>query len=153
MKYSNQGLMSAEYRRIIITTGYAPVNTAHAVSVQCCEGTLLATSTVNSFSAKLLANQLVLSSYHCKGLLYSSHRTLLLPLLNFMKILSACISNLPGSLWIAILPSRIFTAPPNLVSFKTFRGSSSSYRLLIKIFNRIYPRIDPQETPVLSTLK
>lgn len=118
-----------------------------------CAFSLLSTRTGKSFPAKLLANQLVLRLYCCKGLLRPSHRTLLLPLLNFTKVLSAHFSNLPRYFWMAILSSRILTSPSNLMLFTTFTRVHTVQLFLQVIDKDKDNRIDTQETPLVSTFK
>jgi len=70
---------------------------------------LLSTSTPRSLSAELLSNRSTPSLYRCMGLFVPRCRTLHLPLLNFIRFLSAQLSSLSRSRWMAAQPSGIST--------------------------------------------
>lgn len=66
-------------------------------------------------------------------------------LLFFMRFLLAPSSSLPGSLWMAALPSSVFTVLPNLKSSANLTRVHpvTTSRSLIKILNLKGPRADP----------
>lgn len=156
MQYYRCGLTSARgYRGTVISPDPLTVLLVHIAQallfLLCCQGTpmapvhLVPTKTSWAFSTGQLPSQAVPSLYCCEGFCLPRCKALHLPLLNFMRFLSAHSSNLSRSFWVAALPSCILTAPSGLVSSVNLMWvySDSSSRLLMKMLNNISPSINP----------
>lgn len=82
-------------------------------------------------------------------------RALDLPLLNCVKFQSARFYNLSRCLWMAAWCSGVPATPPSLVLWANWLRlcSVQSPRLLIKMFNRVEPNIEPWGTPLVTGLQ
>jgi len=81
----------------------------------------------------------------CLGLFLPRGRTLPLPLVNLIRFLSAQLSSLSRSRWMAAQPAGVSTTPPSLVSSANWLRvtSNSSSRSLMKKLNQTGPSTDP----------
>ena len=89
------------------------------------------------------------------GLFLPMCRTLHLPLLNLIRFLSAQLSSLSRSRWMAAQPSGVSTTPPSLVSSANLLmvHFNSSSRSLLKKLNKTGPSTDPWGTPLVTGLQ
>ena len=84
---------------------------------------LSSTSTPRSLSTELLSSRSTPSLYWCMGLFLPRCRTLHLPLLNFIRFLSAQLSSLSRSHWMAAQAAGVSTTPPSFVSSRFWMWS------------------------------
>lgn len=96
---------------------------------------------------QLLSEELLPSLFHCKEMVHLGCGTSYFLLMDFMTVLLSHPSWLSKSLWITALPSSALT--PLFVD-GAFISSSKS---LLKILNRIGPRIDPCSTALVTYLQ
>ena len=106
---------------------------------------LSSTRTPRSLSAELLSSRSTPSLYWCMGLFLPRCRTVHLPLLNLIRFLSAQLSSLSRSRWLAAQPASVSTTPPSFVSSANLLRvhSNSSSRSLMKKLNKTGPITDP----------
>ena len=116
---------------------------------------LSSTSSPRSLCTELLSSRSAPSLYWCMGLFFPRCRTLHLPLLNLIRFLSAQLSSLSSSHWMAAQPSGVSTTPPSLVSSANLLRvhSNPSSRSLMKKLNKIGPSTDPWGSPLLTGLQ
>jgi len=116
---------------------------------------LSSTRTPRSLSAELLSSRSTPSLYWCMGLFLPSCRTLHLPFLNLIRFLSAQLSNLFRSHWMAAQSAGVCTTPPSFASSANLLRvrSNSSFRSLMKKLNKTGPSIDPLGTPLVTSLQ
>lgn len=86
------------------------------------------------------------------GVILTQYKTLHLPLLNFMRFLSAQFSSLSRSLWAAAQPTGVTATPPGFVSSVNLlkHHSAPSSRSLTKKLNSTRPSISPWGIPLLT---
>ena len=115
---------------------------------------LSSTSTPRSLSTELLFSRSAPRLYWFMGLFLPRCRNLHLPLLNFIRFLSAQLSSLSRSCWMAAQPSGVSSTLPSLVSSANLLRvhSNSSARSLMKKLNKTGPSIDPWGTPLVTGL-
>ena len=116
---------------------------------------LSSTRTPRSHSTELLSRRSTPSLYWCMGLFLPSCRTLHLPLLNLIRFLSAQLSSLSRSRWMAAQPAGVSTTPPSFVSSTNLLRvhSNSSSRSLMKKLNKTRLSTDPWGIPLVTSLQ
>ena len=116
---------------------------------------LSSTSTPRSLSAELLHSRSAPSLYWCMGLFLPRCRTPHLPLCNLIRFLSAQLSSLFRSHWMAAQPASVFATPPSFVSpANLLRGHSvPTSRSLMKKLSKTGPSTDLWGTPLVIGLQ
>lgn len=138
--------------------GSVPPNKAQDVAgFHCLKGTALHVQHAvhydpQMFFCRAVSYQSATSLHHRIKLLHPRCKTLCLFLLNLSSFLSACFFSLFllfTSLWTAVLPSRVWTAPPNVVSSANLLRVRSipSSRSLMKTLNSMVPVLIPEGSP------
>jgi len=110
------------------------------------------TRTPRSLSTELLSSRSAPSLYWCMGLFLPRCRTLHLPLFNFISFLSAQLSSLSRSRWMAAQASGVSATPPGYVSSANLLSAHSvpSSRSCINKLNKTGLSTDPWGTPLAT---
>ena len=129
--------------------GHTPPNASQdAIGLLGSRGTLLAHGQPVThqhsqvpLSTELLSSRSAPSLYWCMGLFLPRCRTLPLPWLNLIRFLSAQLSSLSRSVWMAAQPAGVSTTPPSFVSSANLlrvHSNSSSKSFHLHIFIHVY---------------